>query len=192
MLLNSNFPYLVLLVQFTRHCDIKCRQYAVFVLGNLCSNQQNIDTMYNNGVLPILTLFSFPPAESDFIVQFQSISGIRGIAMINSLREKIVECGGLEPLVLASTGIAWKKNIEVKRENWEERLDIMPRKLAVDTNDAVNIVETTTDINALDEEREMNKGMVLSCPPPRLIGLSTRYVRNFCKILHPQRLNMKK
>ena len=51
----------------------------------------------------------------------------------------------------------WKKNIEVKRENWEERLDIMPRKLAVDTNDAVNIVETTTDINTLDEEREMNE-----------------------------------
>ncbi len=107
-----------MIMRFTKHRDIKCRQNSVIILGNLCSNQNNTTQLYKAGALHILVSFSFPPVDMDTTnAQFQSIAGVRGIAMSKKLRATLVKGGCIEPLILAAGnegGLV--KDIEVRRE----------------------------------------------------------------------------
>jgi hypothetical protein len=110
--------FLDLIIKFTRHRDIKCRQNAVIILGNLCSNENNISALYKAGALQIIISFSFPPVDMDTTnAQFQAIAGVRGIAMNRNLRKVLVDGGCVEPLILAAGnegGLV--KDVEVRRE----------------------------------------------------------------------------
>ena len=106
-----------MIIQFTKHRDIKIRQHAVIILGNLSSNVDNADAIHEARILPILISFSFPTTATEITnAQFLSISGIRGIAMNKSLRIELVALGCMEPLILAVGGESCVKDVEVRRE----------------------------------------------------------------------------
>lgn len=100
------------LTGFSKHQDIKARQHAVFVLGNLCANHDNIQAVVVSGALKTLITYAFPSMDTSINVQFQAIAALRGISTHQTLRMQVVREGGLEPLVLA----ARSDSIEVQRE----------------------------------------------------------------------------
>ena len=106
------------MIKYTRHRDIKCRQNAIIILGNLCSNKQNIADLHRAGALKILISSSFPPIDMDTTnAQFQSIAGVRGVAINNKIRSILVGGGCVEPLILAASNEGGlMKDIEVRRE----------------------------------------------------------------------------
>lgn len=90
----------------------------MITLGNLCSNPENLDALGRLGTLEILISFSFPPMDLDTTnAQFQAISGVRGFATNKILRNKLVNEGCIEPLILgAGNEGVLVKDIEVRRE----------------------------------------------------------------------------
>ena len=106
------------LVNFTRHRDIKCRQNAIITLGNLCSHLENTKKLGDSGIIPLLISFAFPPVETDNTnAQFQAIAGLRGAAVNDEMRLKLVKAGCCEPLILAAGDECAKTmDIEVRRE----------------------------------------------------------------------------
>ena len=55
---------------FSKHRDIKCRQHAVFALGNLCANHDNLETIVAAGCLKTIITYAFPSTShnSHFII----------------------------------------------------------------------------------------------------------------------------
>jgi Armadillo/beta-catenin-like repeat len=100
------------LAGYSKHRDIKARQHAVFALGNLCANVDNVEAIVKSGALKTLITYAFPSTDTSTNVQFQAVAALRGIATHPSLRMQIVREGGLEPLALA----AKSTSIEVQRE----------------------------------------------------------------------------
>ena len=78
----------------------------------------NVDRLSEAGVLPILISFAFPPVEADTTnAQFQSISGLRGLAINDKMRLEMVKGGCCEPLILAAGDECTKTmDVEVRRE----------------------------------------------------------------------------
>ena len=113
----SNHPLIMkqaleTLAGFSKHRDIKCRQHAVFCLGNLCSNMENLDQIVSTGALRTIITYAFPSSDVSANVQFQAVAALRGIAAHPVLRVHIVREGAIEPLILA----ARSESIEVQRE----------------------------------------------------------------------------
>lgn len=100
------------LAGFSKHQDIKARQHAVFALGNICANPDNLEAVVLSGALKTLITYSFPSTDTSVNVQFQAIAALRGISTHQTLRMQVVREGGLEPLVLA----AKSDSVEVQRE----------------------------------------------------------------------------
>lgn len=100
------------LAGFSKHQDIKARQHAVFALGNICANPDNLEAVVLSGALKTLITYAFPSTDTSVNVQFQAIAALRGISTHQTLRMQVVRDGGLEPLVLA----AKCDSVEVQRE----------------------------------------------------------------------------
>lgn len=100
------------LASFSKHRDIKCRQHAVFCVGNLCSNVDNLEQIMGSGALRTLITYAFPGSDASANVQFQAVAALRGIATHPVLRVQIVREGALEPLIMS----AKSNSIEVQRE----------------------------------------------------------------------------
>jgi hypothetical protein len=100
------------LAQFSKHRDIKCRQHAVFCIGNLCASADNLEPIMGSGCLRTLITYAFPSSDSSSNVQFQAVAALRGIATHPILRVQIVREGALEPLIMS----AKNPSIEVQRE----------------------------------------------------------------------------
>ena len=100
------------LAGFSKHRDIKCRQHAVFCVGNLCSNMDNLDDIVSSGTLRTIITYAFPSSDVSANVQFQAVAALRGLAVHAVLRILIVREGAMEPLILA----AKSDSIEVQRE----------------------------------------------------------------------------
>lgn len=98
-----------LLAGYAKYRDVKCRQFAIFALGNLCSNPANVEAVVAAGCLKPIISFAFP---GDPNVQFQAIAGLRGLSVNADVRQQIVRLGALEPLILAASS----DSIEVQRE----------------------------------------------------------------------------
>ena len=100
------------LAGYSKHQDIKARQHAVFALGNICANPDNLEAVVMSGALKTLITYAFPSTDTSVNVQFQAIAALRGISTHQTLRMQVVREGGLEPLVLA----AKCDSVEVQRE----------------------------------------------------------------------------
>jgi len=100
------------LAGYSKHQDIKARQHAVFALGNICANPDNLEAVVMCGALKTLITYAFPSTDTSVNVQFQAIAALRGISTHQTLRMQVVREGGLEPLVLA----AKCDSVEVQRE----------------------------------------------------------------------------
>eukprot|EP01082_Thalassiosira_pseudonana_P011927 g10495.t1 g10495 contig4:1976124-1977335(+) len=113
-LLDSFFD---ILMDFTRHRDVKCRQYAVLALGNLCTNPLHAQQLISAKCMDALVSFSFPPTTDDSVnAQFQAIGGLHGLSKHANLRVPILREGGLEPLILGARGNNRFSHVEIKRE----------------------------------------------------------------------------
>ncbi len=104
---------LATLAEFSKHRDIKCRQHAVFCIGNLCSNTDNLEQIMSSGILRTLITYAFPSSDSSSNVQFQAVAALRGLATHPILRVQIVREGALEPLIMGTKS----NSIEVQRES---------------------------------------------------------------------------
>ncbi|KAG6974314.1 hypothetical protein JG688_00003126 [Phytophthora aleatoria] len=100
---------LTFLAGYAKHRDVKCRQFAIFAVGNLCSNPNNIERIVAANCLQPIISFAFP---GDANVQFQAIAGLRGLSVNQAVRQQVVRLGALEPLILAASS----ESIEVQRE----------------------------------------------------------------------------
>lgn len=101
-----------IITQYSKHRDIKCRQYSMLVLGNLCTNADNLERIVNAGALKTIITYSFESTETSGNVQFQAIAALRGLSTHPTLRMMVVREGGLEPLGLAVKS----ESIEIQRE----------------------------------------------------------------------------
>lgn len=94
-----------LVIQYTKHRDVRCRQNAVICLGNLCSQPNaTIRRWIITEVPQIFISFAYSPSHTEtYYAQFQAIGGIRGLAFHHDLRCMLVQQGCCEPLVLTLT-----------------------------------------------------------------------------------------
>ena len=107
-----------MLMDFTRHRDIKCREYAIIALGNLCTNPDHIKRLVDVKCADALVAYSFPAtAEESLNAQFQAISGLHGLSKHAELRVQLLREGGLEPLILGLRGVENGSQIEIQRES---------------------------------------------------------------------------
>lgn len=100
------------LTEFSKHRDIKCRQHAVFCIGNLCSNADNLEQIMASGSLRTIITYAFPSTDVSSNVQFQSVAALRGLATNPIIRVQLVREGALEPLIMSTKS----NSIEVQRE----------------------------------------------------------------------------
>lgn len=100
------------LTSFSKHRDVKARHHAVFALGNICANPENIEAIVAGGALKTLITYAFPSTDISMNAQFQAIAALRGISTHQTLRIQVVREGGLEALVLA----AKSDSMEIQRE----------------------------------------------------------------------------
>ncbi|KAL7500792.1 hypothetical protein ACHAWT_009745, partial [Skeletonema menzelii] len=90
-----------ILMNFTGHRDVKCRENAVLALGNLCSNPVHVKRLVDVKCADALVAYSFPTtAEESVNAQFQAIAGLHGLSKHAELRAPLLREGGLEPLIL--------------------------------------------------------------------------------------------
>lgn len=106
------------MVKFTNHRDIKCRQNAIITLGNLCFDKNYVKGLSSNGILKAMISFAFPPVETDTTnAQFQAIAALRGLAINDEVRLRLVQLGCCAPLILAAGDECIQTmDIEVRRE----------------------------------------------------------------------------
>jgi hypothetical protein len=106
-----------ILIDFTRHRDVKCRQHAILALGNLCANPSHVKRLLETKCMDALVSFSFPPSSDDSVnAQFQAISGLHGVSMHEALRVPLLHMGGLEPLTIAAGGKTRFTCVDIQRE----------------------------------------------------------------------------
>ena len=92
---------------------MKCRQYSIFAIGNLCANSENLEGIVREGCLKTLIRYAFPSTDASAVdVQFQAIAAIRGLGTHQTIRLQLVREGALEPLILA----VQSESVEVQRE----------------------------------------------------------------------------
>ena len=104
-------------MDFTRHCDVKCRQHAILALGNLCANPLHAKRLIDIKCMEALVSFSFPPTTEDSInAQFQAVAGLHGLSKQVDLRVRLLREGALEPLILGVRGNNRFSDTEVQRE----------------------------------------------------------------------------
>jgi hypothetical protein len=90
-----------ILMNFTRHRDIKCREHAVLALGNLCTNPVHVKRLVDIKCADALIAYSFPTTAEDSVnAQFQAIAGLHGLSKHSELRAPLLREGGLEPIIL--------------------------------------------------------------------------------------------
>ena len=93
---------------YCKHRDVKCRQHAVFVIGNLCANPANLEAIVNGGCLKPLCLLLFQAIQMS-----NSRRSPRCVFVGDqNIRMSIVRAGALEPLILAANS----ESVEVQRE----------------------------------------------------------------------------
>lgn len=103
--------------EFSRHRDVKCRHYAIFVLGNLCSNIENLESIFERGFLKSFLTYAFSSnTEASANAQFQAVASIRGLGTHKVLRSAIMKKGALEPLMLICSDPGKDVDIEIQRE----------------------------------------------------------------------------
>jgi len=101
-----------ILMNFTRHRDIKCREHAVLALANLCTNPVHVKRLVDIKCADALVAYSFPTTANDSVnAQFQAIAGLHGLSKHAELRAPLLR-EGLEPLILGLRG-----GIEIQRES---------------------------------------------------------------------------
>nr|CCA19593.1 vacuolar protein putative [Albugo laibachii Nc14] len=98
-----------LLVAYTKQDDVKCRQYAVFTIGNLCVNDENVDRLVEAQAVRIMISSMFP---GEISLQIRAVAAIRGLCVVKQVRRQAVDQGVMEPLLLA----ACSDSDELKRE----------------------------------------------------------------------------
>ena len=87
-----------------QHRDIKCRQHAVFALGNLCANHENLERVVKAGCLKTIITYAFPSTDTSTNVQFQAVAALRGqpeICIGNVIGSNIFNIGA----VLGGAGV---------------------------------------------------------------------------------------
>eukprot|EP00814_Leptocylindrus_danicus_P009478 CAMPEP_0116018954 /NCGR_PEP_ID=MMETSP0321-20121206/8948_1 /TAXON_ID=163516 /ORGANISM="Leptocylindrus danicus var. danicus, Strain B650" /LENGTH=3722 /DNA_ID=CAMNT_0003489431 /DNA_START=23 /DNA_END=11192 /DNA_ORIENTATION=- len=103
--------------EFSKHRDVKCRHYAIFVLGNLCSNIEMLESIFDRGFLKSFFDDAFSSnTEASTNAQFQAVSSIRGLGTHKVLRTTVLKKGALEPLMLICSTSDKDMDIEVQRE----------------------------------------------------------------------------
>ncbi|CCI42216.1 unnamed protein product [Albugo candida] len=98
-----------LLIAYTKQGDIKCRHYAIFALGNLCFNTENVDRLVQAHVVKIMITYMFP---GELQVQIQAVAAIRALCVSETVRLQTVSEGVLEPLNLS----VCSNSTDLKRE----------------------------------------------------------------------------
>jgi len=171
------------LAGFSKHRDIKCRQHAVFSLGNLCANHDNLEPIIRAGCLKTFITYAFPSTDTSTNVQFQAIAALRGIATHQLLRMQCVREGALEPLILAanSDSIECQReaaaalcNMALAEENKVAmaRAGVLPAliKLAQsnDTEREIHAVATMANIAEMVEGRTQRRMLEEGCLRPLL------------------------
>lgn len=107
-----------ILMKFTGHRDIKCRENAVLALGNLCTNPVHVKRLVDVKCADALVAYSFPTtAEESVNAQFQAIAGLHGLSKHAELRAPLLREGGLEPLILGLRSGTEESRIEIRRES---------------------------------------------------------------------------
>jgi hypothetical protein len=118
MFLTFDYCRSDILMHFTRHRDVKCREHAVLALGNLCTNPVHVKRLVDVKCSDALVAYSFPTvAEDSANAQFQAIAGLHGLSKHAALREPLLREGGLEPLILGARGDKDSSHIEIQRES---------------------------------------------------------------------------
>ena len=97
---------------FSTHRDVKCRQHAVFCLGNLSSNPLNTAQILKSKCLRTMISYAFPSREVAGHVQYQAIAGLRGLSSQEAHCIQMINEGVLEPLLIAVEA----EEVEVRRE----------------------------------------------------------------------------
>ena len=114
---SSLDSYFDVLMDFTRHHDVKCRQHAILAIGNLCTNPIHIQRLLEIKCTDALVVFSFPPTSEDSLnAQFQAIAGLHGISKHKHLRVPLLREGGLEPLVIGAQGNHRFSCVDIQKE----------------------------------------------------------------------------
>lgn len=67
--------FLETLSKFSSHRDVKCREYTIFCIGNLCSNPLNITNIIKSKCLQTMITFAFPSHDLAGHIQFQAVAG---------------------------------------------------------------------------------------------------------------------
>jgi HEAT repeat protein len=140
---------------YSKHRDIKCRHHAVFCLGNLCSNLDNLEDIVSSGVLKTLVSFSFESHDKSTNVQFQAVAALRGLATHPILRVQILRENALEPLIMASRS----PSIEVQREAAAAICNLAiseENKVILARGGALPILIALAGGSSGDEQREMH------------------------------------
>jgi hypothetical protein len=89
------------LTKFSTHRDVKCRQHAVFCLGNLASNKKNLEAIINSRNLNTIITFAFPALDVAGHVRFQAFEGLKGLSSRLKFTRQLIQDGVLEPALLA-------------------------------------------------------------------------------------------
>eukprot|EP00981_Chlorochromonas_danica_P000358 scaffold90_cov163-Ochromonas_danica.AAC.13 len=140
---------------FSKHRDVKCRQHAVFCLGNLCSNADNLEDIMSSGVLRTLITYAFPSSDNSNNVQFQAVAALRGLATHPILRVQIVREGALEPLIMASKSAS----IEVQREAAAAICNLAvseENKVILARSGVLSVLVSLASGSGSDEQRELH------------------------------------
>jgi len=87
--------------KYINHRDIKCRHFIIFIVGNLCSNPDNLTFFFQNIFIKAVLDHGFPSTSSDTNAHFQAILAIRGMGTSRNYRRKLLDHGVLEPLILS-------------------------------------------------------------------------------------------
>jgi hypothetical protein len=98
--------FLDILPPLTKHRDIRCRQHAVMLIGNLCSIPENLKDLVGAGFLPIISSFAFPSQSEDSAnTRLQAIFGLAGFALHSDYRTEAMDKGSLQPLFRVTSDI---------------------------------------------------------------------------------------
>lgn len=115
---SHNVIFVDILMNFTRHRDVKCREHAVLALGNLCTNPVHVKGLVDVKCADALVAYSFPTTAEDSVnAQFQAIAGLHGLSKHAELRAPLLREGGLEPLILSLRSINDGSHIDIQRES---------------------------------------------------------------------------
>ena len=92
--------------KLARHRDVRCRQNAMTLIGNLCAIPENLDVLMSLGLLPVIITFAFPSqSEGTEYSRRQALFGIAGISFHQEYRNAAITNGALQPLLKVASSI---------------------------------------------------------------------------------------